>query len=124
MPAPPAAESHRATEKIMSNTFHSSPHILDSLQRLHSDVVRIRSGEAPTHEDLERAPILDCWRFGVRPGPCLLGLVFGHPLHGDRRLIRTSEIFAINTVAGWARTWSRFYRLGIPDGGFPGGGNA
>jgi hypothetical protein len=101
-----------------------SPHVLDGLQRLHSDISRIRAGQAPTNEDLENAPILDRWRLGVRPAPCVLGLVYGHPVHVDRRLIRTSELFAINTVSGWARTWSRFYRLGVPDGEFSGGGNA
>lgn len=101
-----------------------SPQILDGLKRLHSDLSRIRSGQAPTQDDLASAPILDHWHIGVRPGACLLGLVSGHPLHADRRLIRSSEIFAIDTASGWARTWSRFYRLGVPDGGFPGGGNA
>jgi hypothetical protein len=103
---------------------NDSPDILEGLTRLHSDISRIRAGEAPTQKDLETAPILDRWHFGVRPSPCVLGLVYGHPVHGDRRLIHTSELFAIDTVSGWVRTWSRFYRLGVPDGGFPGGGNA
>jgi len=98
--------------------------LLDNLQRLHTDISRIRSGAAPTQGDLNAAPILDQWQYGARLSTCVYGLVFGHPILGDRRAIHTSELFAIDTASGWARTWSRFYRLGVPAGGFPGGGNA
>lgn len=40
------------------------------------------------------------------------GAVVGHPLLGDLSHIHTSELFAIGEAAGWARTWSRYYRLG------------
>jgi hypothetical protein len=43
---------------------------------------------------------------------CLAGTVRGHPLLGDRRLVVTTEIYAIDTIRGWARTYSRFYVLG------------
>lgn len=59
------------------------------------------------------APILDQWRFAFRPAPCLVGLSTGHPrLPGDGRSIVTSEIFLISTELGWARSLSRWYRLG------------
>ena len=59
------------------------------------------------------APILDEWRFAFRPVPCLEGLSTGHPrLPGECRPIVTSEIFLISEELGWARTYSRFYRLG------------
>ena len=61
------------------------------------------------------APILDEWRFAFRPVPCLEGLSTGHPqLPGERRPIVTSEIFLISEELGWARSLSRFYRLGRP----------
>jgi hypothetical protein len=59
------------------------------------------------------APILDEWRFAVRPVTCLVGLSTGHPrLPGDRRSIVTSEIFLTSEELGWARSFSRWYRLG------------
>ena len=59
------------------------------------------------------APILDEWQLVVRPVPCLVGLSTGHPrLPGERRSIVTSEIFLISESLGWARSYSRWYRLG------------
>ncbi|WP_412177205.1 DUF6634 family protein [Mesorhizobium sp. ZC-5] len=59
------------------------------------------------------APILDDWRFAFSPAPCLVALSTGHPrLPGDRRSIVTSEIFLISEEIGWARSFSRWYRLG------------
>jgi hypothetical protein len=59
------------------------------------------------------APILDQWRFAIRPVTSLVGLSTGHPrLPGDRRSIITSEIFLISEELGWARSYSRWYRLG------------
>lgn len=61
------------------------------------------------------APVLDEYRFAFRPVPCLQGLSTGHPrLPGERRPIVTSEIFLISEQLGWARSLSRFYRLGRP----------
>jgi len=51
-----------------------------------------------------------------RMRPALAGATTGHPLLGDCPIIRTSELFAIDADRGWARTYSRFYRLGRPGG--------
>lgn len=99
-------------------------YLLDSLQRLHSDISRICDGAAPTQDDLETAPILNRWHYGARLSACMHGLVHGHPIVGDGRAIHTSELFAIDAASGWARTWSRFYRLGVPSDGFSRGCNA
>jgi len=98
--------------------------LLDHLQRLHADISRTSSGQAPTQEQLNSAPILDQWECGVRLTPCLYGVVYGHPVHEHCRPIHTSELYMFDACAGWARTWSRFYRLGTPKGAFPEGGNA
>ena len=47
--------------------------------------------------------------------PCLLGDIQGHPLLRGPR-IETSELWAFAPELGWARTMSRFYRLGRPHG--------
>ena len=78
------------------------------------DALRRLAAGAPNRADLADAPVLDCWRPASRFAPALLGLVDGHPIIGANRTTLTSELFAIDTDAGWARTWSRWYRLGDP----------
>jgi hypothetical protein len=95
----------------------------EALYRLERDVAHLRADGRPTDEMLVRAPILNHWVAAIAPAPCLVGSVSGHPRLGSRPLIHTSELYALDPIAGWARTWSRWYRLGIPKGGF-GGGNA
>ncbi|WP_378951240.1 DUF6634 family protein [Mesorhizobium sp. ANAO-SY3R2] len=47
--------------------------------------------------------------------PCLAGLSSGHPkLPGTQRPIRTSDVWLVSQDWGWARTLSRWYRLGRP----------
>lgn len=69
----------------------------------------------PSPEDLEGAPHLDMWRALLAPecAPILTGNVSGHPILGAR-MITTSQLVAIDPDAGWARTASRWYRLGMP----------
>lgn len=87
-------------------------HLVEKLRRLADDIERIRAGQAPTAAELADAPILDGWIPAIRQSMCLAGAVRGHPLLGDRRLVATTEIYAIDTIRGWARTYSRFYALG------------
>ncbi|MDC9824841.1 hypothetical protein PRN20_13985 [Devosia sp. ZB163] len=61
--------------------------------------------------ELEEAPSLNGWSPVMRPVGGLSGYVEGHPLLGCRHVV-TSEVFAIDAERGWARTFSRFYRLG------------
>lgn len=69
----------------------------------------------PNERDLATAPFLDRWEV-VRDAfdfTIMLGRVTGHPtLRGPA--IRTSPLIRLNAQAGWARTFSRFYRLGVP----------
>lgn len=63
-------------------------------------------------EELEDAPRLENWSIVTRPATALKGVLTGHPLLGDRRQVVTSEVYAIDASARWARTFSRFYALG------------
>ncbi|MBT0778459.1 DUF6634 family protein [Paracoccus sp. pheM1] len=67
----------------------------------------------PTEEDLADAPILSDWKAAISPGGhvMLWGEVTDHPLLGNAS-IHTSQLIAIDPEAGWARTASRWYRLG------------
>lgn len=65
-----------------------------------------------SEDDLEGAPLIDDWVVAGDAEPCLIGRVTGHPTIRDGRLISTSLLLAISVQEGWARTLSRFYRLG------------
>lgn len=88
------------------------------------DLAYIRDNGRPDDAILRNAPILNRWTMAFAPTACLIGSVSGHPRLGTSPLIHTSELIAIDELAGWARTWSRFYRLGIPRDGLQGGGSA
>lgn len=70
-------------------------------------------GELPP-ERLSGAPLLENWRFFPVPAICLEGKVTGHPELTDNHVIRTSDVWLIAEDEHWARTVSRFYRLGRP----------
>lgn len=83
------------------------------LRRLADDLERIVAGNAPTEAELAEAPIIDRYYLRTRPVSALGGHVTGHPfLTGDDRPVRTSEVWVYAPDLGWARTWSRWYRLG------------
>ena len=67
----------------------------------------------PSQAGLVDAPILQDRRLGRRPAPAPVGRVYGHPRIASGRMTVTSEVFAVSPD-GFARTWSRFYRLGGP----------
>jgi hypothetical protein len=95
---------------------------IEKLRRLASDLSCIRSGKGPTRPEIVGAPVLDWWAIGVRPVGCLIG-ADGHPILREQSRIVTSELFAIDTSRGFARTYSRFYKLGVPAGKSEGGGH-
>ncbi|WP_024843877.1 DUF6634 family protein [Paracoccus pantotrophus] len=74
----------------------------------------IAAAEAgPSDADLAQAPALSDWKAAISPGGYVMlwGEVTDHPLLGNAN-IHTSQLIAIDPEAGWARTASRWYRLG------------
>ncbi|MBO9429629.1 DUF6634 family protein [Sulfitobacter sp. R18_1] len=67
----------------------------------------------PSETNLAEAPVLNYWRPHVsRHGaPILWGMVSGHPTLASG-WITTSQLVAIDANRGWARTASRWYKLG------------
>ena len=65
----------------------------------------------PGSVELSNAPMLEEWGVRLRPVPAIVGTVQAHP-YLDNGPIVTSEVYALDHAAGWARTFSRFYRLG------------
>jgi hypothetical protein len=89
----------------------------DARLRLALDTVtRLLSGWRPGDVDLAGSPLISGW--GVawvqHECPVLLGTVTGHPVVGvgDLPVTMTSPVLWIDEHAGWARTVSRWYRLG------------
>lgn len=91
--------------------FSEDPLRTAALLRALADDLERLSMFVPSFEDLDGAPVLSEWRLGCRTANCLVGNVVGHPLLGDREVV-TSELFAIDPPGRWARSASRFYRLG------------
>ena len=86
---------------------------LARLESLVSDIERFGSGEMPSARELEAAPLLSPYAIGTRTVPCLVGGNSGHPiLKGP--VITTSDVWIMAPEFGWARTYSRLYRLGEP----------
>jgi hypothetical protein len=87
---------------------------LARLERLSSDLEVIGQGGGPSQAQLASAPVLDGYRLAVRPTACLVGVCQDHPLI-DGPFIYTSDLCAYAPELGWARTLSRYYRLGEAD---------
>ena len=95
--------------------------LLERLKSLVTDMEAVRAGTTPPSLN-EDAPLLDDWRNTetYRPVWCLTGRSSGHPLlPGAGRMIMTSELHLIARDGRFARTASRWYRLGdyrqVPD---------
>jgi hypothetical protein len=85
------------------------------LKSLVADMERIGHGTMPDSMEGDHSPILNRWCLGSRVVPCLMGFSTGHPdLPGQGRLITTSDLWLLSEDMGWARTLSRWYRLGRP----------
>ncbi|MDH2329076.1 ATP-dependent Lon protease [Cereibacter sp. SYSU M97828] len=73
------------------------------------------TSKGPSPEELASAPLLQNWRplLDMSGVVVLWGHVENHPLLGNDA-ITTSRLFRLDTEQGFARTWSRWYRLGTP----------
>lgn len=87
---------------------------LERLSALVADMQEITKGSSVEALAAD-PPHLDRWMLGKRPVTCLIGHASGHPvLPGTGRLIATSDLCLISEDGRWARTLSRWYRLGTP----------
>lgn len=84
--------------------------LLGRLLSLHIDLTEISKGHRPGAE-LQNAPFLDKYALTYRMAPCLTGKVQGHPTVRGPSVL-TSQLWAYSPDLAWARTLSRYYRLG------------
>ena len=90
---------------------------LERLSALAADMEACGNGVPPETLIDGPAPVLDGWIIAQRPIACLAGLSSGHPrLPGANRAIVTSDLWLLSSDRSWARTLSRWYRLGRPAG--------
>jgi hypothetical protein len=82
------------------------------LEKLIGDLRNLSAGKTPSEHKLQAFPLLDQWSFGFLPAACLVGSVRGNPILGNRARVHTSQLVFVDQEHGWARTWSRCYRLG------------
>ncbi|WP_062013019.1 DUF6634 family protein [Aureimonas sp. AU4] len=78
------------------------------------DLRYLRDHAMPPPCVLERAPLLDGWSPALRSVACLVGRPHSHPHLSGRRSAATSPLRVLSLEDGFARTESRFYRLGRP----------
>lgn len=93
---------------------YEDPQFRELARRIHdlsTDLLLIRELKAPTIRDIVGAPVIDNWAIGHRIEPALVGEVTGHPLAGPGPVV-TSGLYYLDPVAGYARTLSRWYKLG------------
>lgn len=90
--------------------------ISDRLARALADAARHAAGEDPDPEVLRQAPLLEGWIMtAIAESQFVLeGVVTGHPRLPDGHLVSTSVIVSLAHDDSWARTVSRYYRLGRP----------
>jgi hypothetical protein len=94
-----------------------TPQLTAKLRGLAHDLDRIAVAAAPTTAELAKAPLLVDWRIVLAlSGLALTGFAAGHPQLGARAIV-TSPLWVLDPEFCWARTLSRFYRLGVPKGG-------
>lgn len=82
----------------------------------HAKALLAAMEQGPTATDLETVPLLDLWQAAVAGDtgmPFLWGYAIGHPLLRNGN-ITTSPLIALGEDLSWARTRSRWYRLGTP----------
>lgn len=73
--------------------------------------VDLRSAAAGDFSRIRSTAELHYWSMALRTVPILTGYGVGHPTVRPGETF-TSQLFFIDEDAGWARTMSRWYRLG------------
>jgi len=94
--------------------IYITPDLAPRLRVLADDCDRLERGRAVSPNLLQKAPRLTDWVPAITPqGVQLIGRVIGHPRLGDS-IAATTPLWFADPDGAWARSLSRFYRLGPP----------
>jgi len=108
LPLPTPQNTPEPPILTIDHLLFADPTTIDHLSR---DLRRLHAGIGPTSGQLSEAPILDHWSWQPLVRPAIGGEVSGHPLLSSGACI-TSQVYAVDPFGLWARTYSRWYRLG------------
>ncbi|WP_457090587.1 DUF6634 family protein [Microvirga sp. P5_D2] len=86
----------------------------ERLESLARDLRALLIDGPPRMGDHADAPVIHGWDYALRQDLCLSGTVSGHPagIGGRGRVTVTSGLWVLDRTRGFARTLSRWYRLG------------
>lgn len=95
---------------------------LERVRRLAADLENLKKGQDPDPAVIQGSPYIHQWVLDTRPVPCLRGYIDGHPNVRAGRMAVTSDLWVWAPDHGYARTLSRWYRLGAQGNAFEGSG--
>ncbi len=107
----PRSLDARLPEELRARFRGEDRSLAEKCAGLAADVAAVRAGLGPTPTDLLGAPVLDDWSLEPYQAQLLAGKARGHPRLGSQP-VRTTMAVLVDEQEGWARTLSRFYRLG------------
>ncbi|OYR15237.1 DUF6634 family protein [Brucella thiophenivorans] len=96
------------------NNLNYLNEMIELLQNLLEDLKSLRDGNELNSEVLSKSPVLNGWSQTTRSTACLEGVVQEHPRLGKSKVILTSDLYYLDPEMRFARTLSRYYRLGKP----------
>ncbi|MEA1673988.1 DUF6634 family protein [Nitrospirillum sp. BR 11163] len=98
---------------VPPNIKRSAIEMAGKYSRIARDLELFSQGISPSSAEISKAPLLNSYRITRREYDILAGKSYGHPLIEDGPIF-TSQLIIFNREDGWARTLSRYYRLGEP----------
>ncbi len=99
--------------QLSPHAYHHSIEVMRRIRAMCDDIDAVLAGLPPSERLLADAPVLQGWRKTSYPALCLAGFVSGHPTIRSGPLV-SSQLYMVDPEQKWARTMSRFYRLGTP----------
>jgi len=82
--------------------------LIAQLRKLADDLDIIRNCDWPPPDAVD----INDWFVGQRAVSCLVGRPLGHPFIDNGQPMVSSELFFMDVDRGYARSFSRWYRLG------------
>lgn len=110
----PRTLEERMPDELKARYRGEDRDLAEKFQGLAADLALIGNGEGPGPSDLLGSPILQAWAEVPFAAIRLTGTGKGHPRLGDSEILTTSIAVVVNETERWARTLSRYYRLGRP----------
>ncbi|RWY88648.1 hypothetical protein EHI44_11395 [Rhizobium leguminosarum] len=99
---------------MMKNDFEvgSRTELSDLADRLRGLALALEELNSLGQGGIQADVCITDWVLAKRTVPVLVGRMNGHPTIEDGNIGATTEIFFIDAVAGLARSFNRWYRLG------------